>query len=145
MDFRVDYTDVQRFNVQIGRKLVEFPNEVKEAIRKSTLSIERQAKTNLTNNGSVVTGHLRRSISHKVSANEGIVSANTKYAEGVEKGTKPHIIRAKKKKALYWQGANHPVKVVNHPGSKAKPYLIPALKSEQPKFIQNLKEAVKLD
>ena len=145
MDFKVDYSDVQRFNVQIGRKLVEFPNEVKEAIRKSTLSIESQAKTNLTNNGSVVTGHLRRSISHKVSMTEGIVSANTKYAEGVEKGTKPHIIRAKNKKALYWQGANHPVKVVNHPGSRAKPYLIPALKSEQPKFIQNLKEAIRLD
>ena len=145
MDFKVDYSDVQRFNVQIGRKLVEFPNEVKEAIRKSTLSIERQAKTNLTNNGSVVTGHLKRSISRKVSANEGIVSANTKYAEGVEKGTKPHIIRAKNKKALYWQGAKHPVKVVNHPGSKAKPYLIPALEAERPKFIQNLKEAIQLD
>ena len=49
MDFKVDYSDVQRFNVQIGRKLTQFPNEVKEAIRKSTLSIERQAKTNLTN------------------------------------------------------------------------------------------------
>ena len=145
MEFKFDYSDVQRFNVQIGRKLIEFPNEVKEAIRKSTLSIERQAKTNLTNNGSVVTGHLRRSISHKVYANEGIVSANTKYAEGVEKGTKAHTIRAKNKKALYWQGANQPVKVVRHPGSAAKPYLIPALKAEQPKFIQNLKEAVKLD
>ena len=145
MEFRVDYSDVQRFNVQIGRKLIEFPNQVKEAIRKSTLSIKRQAITNLTNNGSVQTGHLRRSIKHKVSANEGIVSANTKYAEGVEKGTKPHIIRAKKKKALYWQGANHPVKVVNHPGSAAKPYLIPALEAEQPKFIQNLKEAIQID
>ena len=145
MEFKVDYIDIQKFQVHIGKKLIQFPNEVKEAIRKSTLSIESQAKTNLTNNGSVVTGHLRRSISHKVSMTEGIVSANTKYAEGVEKGTKPHVIRAKKKKALYWQGANHPVKVVNHPGSRAKPYLIPALKSEQPKFIQNLKEAVKID
>ena len=141
----MDYSDVQRFNVEIGKKLTQFPREVEGAIRKSTLSIESQAKTNLTNNGSVQTGHLMRSISHKVYINEGIVSANTKYAEGVEKGTRPHIIRAKKKKALYWQGANHPVKVVNHPGSRAKPYLVPALKSEQPKFIQNLKEAVKID
>lgn len=145
MEFKVDYTDVQRFNVEIGKKLTQFPREVEQAIRKSTLSIEKQAKTNLTNNGSVKTGHLRRSITHRVSTIEGVVSANTKYAEGVEKGTKPHVIRAKKKKALYWQGASHPVKVVNHPGSKAKPYLIPALKAEQPKFIQNLKEAVKLD
>ena len=145
MDFKVDYSDVQRFNVQIGKKLIQFPNEVREAINKSTLSIESQAKSNLNKNGSFQTGHLMRSISHKVYINEGIVSANTKYAEGVEKGTRPHVIRAKKKKALYWQGANHPVKVVNHPGSRAKPYLIPALKSEQPKFIQNLKEAVKID
>ena len=145
MEFKVDYSDIQKFQVHIGKKLIQFPNEVREAIRKSTLSIEEQAKSNLNKNGSVQTGHLRRSISRKVYINEGIVSANTKYAEGVEKGTKPHIIRAKKKKALYWQGANHPVKVVNHPGSRAKPYLIPALKSEQPKFIQNLKEAVKID
>jgi len=31
--------------------------------------------------------------------------------------TAPHIILPKNKKALYWSGALHPVKQVNHPGS----------------------------
>lgn len=39
-----------------------------------------------------------------------------------DKGTKPHPIVARKKRALYWAGANHPVKRVNHPGTKAQHY-----------------------
>ena len=31
--------------------------------------------------------------------------------------TRPHIIRARKGKALFWKGAAHPVKSVKHPGS----------------------------
>ena len=45
------------------------------------------------------------------------------YAPYVEFGTKPHVIEPKDKKALYWQGADHPVKRVNHPGTKANPFM----------------------
>ena len=37
-------------------------------------------------------------------------------------GTKPHIIRPKRKKALWWEGAEHPVKIVHHPGTKANKF-----------------------
>lgn len=39
--------------------------------------------------------------------------------------TKAHVIRARNKKALFWPGAGHPVRQVNHPGSviPARPYL----------------------
>lgn len=37
-----------------------------------------------------------------------------------DKGTKPHPIVARKKRALYWKGAAHPVKRTNHPGTKAQ-------------------------
>ena len=60
----------------------------------------------------------------------------------VEFGTRAHIIRPKSKKALYWKGAKRPVKQVSHPGSKAKPYLIPAFEDEKDKFINDLKEAI---
>ena len=33
-------------------------------------------------------------------------------------GTKPHTIRPRNKRALFWKGAGHPVKVVRHPGTK---------------------------
>lgn len=45
------------------------------------------------------------------------------YARFVEFGTAPHVIEPKNAKALYWPGAQHPVKRVNHPGSKANPYM----------------------
>ena len=39
--------------------------------------------------------------------------------------TKAHVIRPKVKRALFWPGAAHPVKKVNHPGSNipARPFL----------------------
>lgn len=38
----------------------------------------------------------------------------------VEEPTKPHIIRARVKKALFWEGAAHPVRGVQHPGTPGK-------------------------
>jgi HK97 gp10 family phage protein len=57
-----------------------------------------------------------------------IVGTKTTYAKPVEFGTAPHIIRPKTKRALYWAGEKHPWASVNHPGTKAQPYLRPALK-----------------
>ncbi len=45
------------------------------------------------------------------------------YAPYVEFGTKPHVIEPKDKKALYWPGAEHPVRRVNHPGTKANDFM----------------------
>ena len=47
-------------------------------------------------------------------------SYNCTYAAIHEYGgkTRPHDIYPRNKKALYWAGASHPVKVVHHPGSQ---------------------------
>src|SRR5258706_247497 len=45
------------------------------------------------------------------------------YAPHVQFGTKPHVILPKNKKALYWPGAAHPVRKVNHPGSKGYAFM----------------------
>jgi hypothetical protein len=45
------------------------------------------------------------------------------YAPFVEFGTKPHVILPKDKKALYWPGAAHPVRKVNHPGTKPNAFM----------------------
>lgn len=55
---------------------------------------------------------------HSFLAN-GILISNSH----VEFGTKPHVILPKNKLALYWPGAQHPVKKVNHPGSKGQDYM----------------------
>ncbi len=51
-----------------------------------------------------------------------------RYGGILEEGSKPHIIRPKNKKALYWKGASHPVKAVKHPGTKPRAVVEPTAK-----------------
>lgn len=141
---KIDTNEIDKFAVELIELSEKSRDNVQKAIKKSAFNIESQAKKNLASNKSVVTGHLRRSVATQMGDLEATIhTSNVKYAVIVEKGSRPHIIRAKNKKALYWKGASHPVKQVNHPGSKAKPYLEPAFESEKDKFIENLKEAIK--
>ncbi|MFN2636906.1 MAG: HK97 gp10 family phage protein [Gemmatimonadaceae bacterium] len=48
------------------------------------------------------------------------------YGAAIEFGSEPHVIKAKNAKALFWPGAEHPVKQVNHPGNAPQPYMRPA-------------------
>lgn len=63
------------------------------------------------------------------------------YAAAVEFGTKPHVIRPRRARVLAWGGgrtlagnlrkgqrATSFATMVHHPGTKAKPYLIPGIK-----------------
>ena len=141
---KINTDEIDRFAVELIKLSEESKGNVQKAIKKSAFNIESQAKKNLAANKSVVTGHLRRSIATKMGDLEATIhTSNVKYAVIVEKGSKAHVIRPKNKKALYWKGASRPVKMVNHPGSKAKPYLEPAFESEKDKLIENLKEAIK--
>ena len=140
---KINVDEIDKFAVELTELSEKSRDNVQKAIKKSAFNIEAKAKNNLKANRSVVTGHLRRSIATKMGDLEATVhTSNVKYAVIVEKGSRPHIIRPKNKKALYWKGAKRPVKLVNHPGSKAKPYLEPAFESEKDKFIENLKEAI---
>lgn len=91
--------------------------------------MERYAKSN----ASWVdrTGHARQSIHSGVEENGGGVtiylSHGIQYGRYLEEGTPPHVIRPKEKQALYWYGAEHPVKKVNHPGTKAQPIIGPTV------------------
>ena len=49
----------------------------------------------------------------------GIIISNS-Y---VHQGTRAYMIFPKTKKALYWKGALHPVRKVNHPGIRANPFV----------------------
>ena len=66
-------------------------------------------------------------------------SFNVAYALAVEEGSRPHVIRPKTAKALWWPGADHPVMSVNHPGTRARPYLVPAADEEYPKLDERIK------
>lgn len=102
-------------------------DDVRRAVDRTRMDVQNEARRRAP----VDTGRLRSSI---VSRAEGggrqlgyVVGSNVSYAAAVEYGTSPHVIKPKYKKALFWPGASHPVAQVNHPGTKAKPFLRPAI------------------
>ena len=124
---KFDTSEIDKFVIDLKGTSEDIRSDIQKVLKKSGFNIEARAKRNISNNGSVKTGHLRRGITTDIGNMEVTVhTSNIKYARGVEEGTRPHTLRAKNKKALYWKGAKHPVKSVRHPGSKAKPFLIPA-------------------
>lgn len=141
---KINADELNKFSVEIPKLYEKNETLIRQTVKNSAFNIEKNAKSNLTKNKSVDTGHLRRGISTDIRGlGATIHTSNIKYAPGVEYGTKAHIIKAKNKKALYWKGAKHPVKKVNHPGSRAKPYLIPAFEKEKDQFLEKLKEGIK--
>ena len=140
---KINADELNKFSIEIPKLYEKNEALIRQTVKNSAFNIQKNAKSNLTKNKSVDTGHLRRGISTDIKGlGATIHTSNIKYAPGVEYGTKAHIIRAKNKKALYWKGAKHPVKQVNHPGSKAKPYLIPAFNQEKDQFLEKLKEVI---
>jgi HK97 gp10 family phage protein len=136
---RIDTSELDRFSVDVGKLSDKTKGNVQKVLNNTGFKIETKAKGNVP----VDTGHLRRGITTKIGDMEVIVhTSNIKYARGVEFGTRPHLIKPKNKKALYWKGAKHPVKVVKHKGSRAKPYLIPAFEHTKNDFINDLKEVI---
>jgi hypothetical protein len=92
------------------------------------------------------TGHLQRSIRPGALREDfAIVEARTPYAAAVEFGSKPHVIRPKNGKVLAWPGSAAGRRLsgrartnsgrmvfaasVNHPGTRAQPYLFPGAKA----------------
>jgi len=61
------------------------------------------------------------------------------YALIIEEGSKPHVIRPRNKKALYWPGAAHPVAKVQHPGTKPQRILQNAADKNYPYLVNNIR------
>lgn len=70
------------------------------------------------------TGRTARSVKSFVAGGgpivEGHFGSDYEVFEFLERGTRPHIIEPRFKKALFWPGARHPVRRVRHPGTTAQ-------------------------
>lgn len=141
---KIDTSEVDKLVIDLKGMSKEIRSDVQRVLKNSGFNIEAKAKRNLSSNGSVKTGHLRQGIATDVGNLEVTVhTSNIKYARMVEEGTRPHTIKARGKRALYWKGARHPIKSVKHPGSKAKPYLIPAFESEKEVIVKDIERIIK--
>jgi HK97 gp10 family phage protein len=119
--------DTRRYERGLRRFFGGMSDDVKRAVERTRIDVQNEARRRAP----VDTGRLRSSI---VSRAEGsgrtvgyVVGTNVNYAAAVEYGTAPHVIKPKYKQALYWPGAAHPVAQVNHPGTRAQPFLRPAI------------------
>jgi len=129
--------------------------EVMQAIKDGLNVIASQAKKTAP----VDTGRYMSSIGATSRAKEGIhevrtlgaeivgrVGSRVKYAPYIELGTPPHIIRAKRKKALsfYWAklGKTITVKSVQHPGTRARHILENAVRIKADTVRRMISQAV---
>lgn len=76
----------------------------------------------------VRTGRLRQSIAIRVHQHDVTIGPDTPYAAFVEFGTAPHVIEAKPGKTLAFRVGGQMIfrRRVNHPGTRAQPFVRPA-------------------
>lgn len=88
-------------------------------------------------------GNLKGSITAQVTKDNAAVGTNVEYAPYVEFPTRPHTITATGKGLS--DGVNFFGKTVNHPGTKAQPFLFPALTGNIKRIIEVFRqEGIKL-
>ena len=95
------------------------------------------------------TGHARQGIHGGVDVDDAkfvlYLSHGVEYGRYLEEGTgkygpkgKPFTIEPVNKKALYWEGAEHPVKKVTHPGMKPRSIIGPTVDAHLTRIRQTI-------
>lgn len=69
------------------------------------------------------TGRLRDSIVSSANSRSVRVGTNLRYAAAHQFGARARILRPRRKKALFWPGAKHPVKKVSLPALPKRPFV----------------------
>lgn len=115
------------FNVALDQRQVEAlmrrfaPAELKRRQRAAMTESVQLGVRRVVSRTPKRTGGLAASIGGTVeSESRGVIQTGISYGPFVEGDTRPHIITPKSAKALFWPGAAHPVKQVQHPGTKGR-------------------------
>lgn len=149
MDFEIKIPpgELQKAIINLAILRTEDMVKVSRAIERSGMRVEARAKQLAP----VDHGGLVKSIKSKMtSTTTAEITANVDYAGAVEFGSKAHVIKPKKKRALafkpgagfrFWDESGRVVvKKVRHPGTKAQPYLTPALEADVPYLTNAIKK-----
>lgn len=151
MDFAITISDQEMRRVQkdLANYSSTVSKEIQGAITRATYRVGKRTRLNLR-----WTSKLKQTVSEKIGKFKGEIAVNANYAGAVEFGTKPHIIRPKTKPFLAWQpGAGHRfwgvaglkwvyATFVKHPGTRAQPYLGPAMEAEVRPFTKVIKKII---
>ena len=99
------------------------PDKLTEAKAKGLEYSSQELIHVLMRNSPVDHGLLKSWFVESMTSDEAVIKSPAEYAEWVNDGTQPYTITPTSKKALYWEGADYPVKVVHHPGIKGKHFV----------------------
>ena len=87
----------------------------------------------LMQNSPVDHGLLKQWFIESIDDEEAHIKSPAEYAIYQDQGTSPYLIQSKRPGGyLYWEGADHPVKTVHHPGIKAKHFVQQSLDELSP-------------
>lgn len=136
MNIKIEFKGLDALQKKLEKYAKESPEKTMKALKYVAYDIQGEAKSIVHKKTSTLASHIEVEFGNL----EAIIGTNIKYAEGLEYGTAPHEIRPVTKKALYWPGAAHPVKVVHHPGTKPYPFLRPAFLNKVGNLIKYLQE-----
>jgi len=112
------------------------PDKLSQAKQKGLEYSSQELIRVLMRNSPVDHGLLKSWFLESLSSDEAVIKSPAEYAQWVNDGTRPYIIRPKfdgvvaggqlhnvGRSALYWEGADHPVTIVHHPGIKARHFV----------------------
>lgn len=87
----------------------------------------------LMQNSPVDHGLLKQWFIESIDDEEAHIKSPAEYAIYQDQGTSPYLIQSKRPNGyLFWEGADHPVKTVHHPGIKAKHFVQQSLDELSP-------------
>ena len=99
------------------------PNNVTAVKSKGLAYATAETIRVLQRNSPVDHGLLKMWFIESITEDEARIRTPAEYAVYVNDGTGPYVIEPSSKEALYWEGADHPVKKVNHPGIKGRHFV----------------------
>ena len=111
------------------------PDKLTEAKQKGLEYSSQELIRVLMRNSPVDHGLLKSWFLDSLSSDEAVIKSPAEYAQWVNDGTRPYTITPKGQgtyiagrqitsgSALWWPGADHPVRVVHHPGIKGRHFV----------------------
>ena len=129
LNFPVELEGVDELERALDATAIDMSDAIRKAVAESVKAGADEARRNhfYQDRTGKLTGSIRGYVEVSTpGAAVGVIECKTKYDRFVEKGTPPHDIQPKRKKALAWPGGEHPVKIVHHPGTEPKPFMAQA-------------------
>lgn len=117
-----------QLKIDISQQFDELDEAAYGIIERTLELVSQQLFASIRIESPVDTGRLANSfVLERKAALSHSVETNVSYAMAVQEGSGPRVIKPVNALALFWKGARHPVKSVNHPGTRANPFATRAI------------------